>query len=467
MSSSPRREPMVVIPLALLALWGLAQLILVASALVAVPDPRLGRYFSPEILARHAEYLRPYRYKYWFDQLTGLLVVGIFLIGGLNARLHRSCERLSARLAPAGPGMRQRLGAVLARLWGDHSWSGATLFVAAYLAINRLLNIPEDVYFSWHRDRQQGISVESLPHFLGDEGKSFAISLLIWTCLAFGLYGLARRLPRWWLWLGLPCALGLLGAGMLDPLRVSVYHDMEKLPDGPVRQKVTEVLAKAHVEYEDVYVLKVNDVTRRVNAEIIGQGPTRRILLWDTFLTAMEPEEIANGVAHELGHLRDRSPGRLVLAAVLFLPALWLLSRFLRAMGRTGRFGFDGDHDVRSLPAVFLFWWMFVTLPDPVASWRARAEETRADDYALELLDQPAAFRSMMVKLGRVNLADLDPPLWRFLGHSHPRILDRLERAEEFARQKGRLLPEARPELFAVPELALPPQEKKNARAGP
>jgi STE24 endopeptidase len=429
-------------------------------------DEQVLRYFTAEEIARHDEYVRPL-YSLWaIKQVWWLLFTLVFLLLQLNRKLKVRSDRLAARLAgPLGKlGALRRVGGVLTKLWGDATWGGAMVFVAAYLAIITLIDLPTDFYFGWVRERQHGLSVETFGRWSWDSTKGFVISVATFSTLAFGLYGLARRRRNWWLLLGAPCAVLLLGAGLLDPYRVQVYRDYEPLPDGPAHEAILRTLEKAGVEHEGVFQLKMRDTTRRVNAFIAGQGPTRRIVVWDTFIAAMTPGEVANAVGHELGHLRDRSPGRLVFASLCLVPYLWFIAVALRRLGRRGRLGFDGDRDVASLPAVLLLVWCVTTALNPIGGAYGRYLEHRADRYALELLEQPESFRSMMVKLASLNMADLHPPAWVvLLLASHPPTIERIERAEQFAREKGIAMAEPMPELFRAPEPKQRAAETKRA----
>jgi STE24 endopeptidase len=168
---------------------------------------------------------------------------------------------------------------------------------------------------------------------------------------------------------------------------------------------------------------------------------------------AMAPEEAANAVAHEAGHLRDRSPGRLFFASLALVPLLWAVARLLRWLGKKGRLGFDGDRDVASLPMIFFMLWFLNMTTGPLSNTYTRVLERRADVFAFELLEEPEAFRSMMVKLARTNLADLHPPvLWSILMASHPPVMERIEAAEEFARRKGIAMSAPTPESFVIPD---------------
>ena len=88
----------------------------------------------------------------------------------------------------------------------------------------------------------------------------------------------------------------------------------------------------------------------------------------------------------------------------------------------------------------------------PAANIISQTYEHRADDYALNLLHKPEAFRSLMVRLALVNASDLHPPLWmQFQWKSHPPVVERAAHAEDFARRHGIEMPPPTPQAFFLP----------------
>lgn len=412
-------------------------------------EPEVLRYFSADVVRAHDAYKAPLRWHWAVTQLMTLGFFAAFLGLRLNRRLKERCDRAAA---PLGSRL-GRFGAVLTRLWGDAGWAGAVLFTVAYLLIAFAISLPGDFYFGWVYQRAHGTSTESLGRYWWDAGKSLFVNALLMAALAFGLFGLARRRRDWWLLLGVPCAvLFLVLGGVLDPLFTQIYYAHEPLPEGPHKERIGVALRAAGVEYEGIYLQKMGEVTRSLNAYLMGDGPTRRIVLYDTLVQALTPAEAASAVAHEAGHLRDRSPGRLVFAAASVVPLLAALAFLLRRLGRSRRLGFEDDRDVASLPMIYLLWWLLGLAAGPVSSAYSRHLEERADGYALALLAEPEAFRSMMVKVARSHLVDLHPPLfWRLLS-DHPPVMERIRAAEAFAVRAGGALPEPRPEAFQLPD---------------
>lgn len=424
-----------------------------ASAISRITPERLAPFFTPDTVQAFDDYRLPGYVMSVVEDVLQLLFWGALLAFCLNRSLLDKCEAAAGALGRRiqFPPLR-RIGLALTKVWGDEGWAAALFFVLAYLMLERMLFLPGSLYFNWFRERAFGYSVQPLHEFMWDWTKGLFMDAAGKGALTFGLFGLARRRKDWWLLLGVPCAVLMMGAGFLDTYRVQVFRDYAPLPDGPVRQAVTSTLEKAHVEYEDVFLLKMGKVTNRVNAFIIGDGPSRRVVLYDTLARAMSPAEISNAVAHELGHLKDRSRIRDVAAAALVVPLLWFMALALRRLGRTGRLGFEDDRDVRCIPAIFAMLFLITLATDPVQNLVSQHYERRADDYALELLRDPEGFRSLMGKLALANGDDLHAPLWmQVMWKSHPQTVERMERAENFAKKHGIPLQQARPEMFQLP----------------
>jgi STE24 endopeptidase len=74
----------------------------------------------------------------------------------------------------------------------------------------------------------------------------------------------------------------------------------------------------------------------------------------------------------------------------------------------------------------------------PVQNGYSRLIERRADQYALELTNDPTAFSSAMQRLGDLNLSDPKPSAFlKYALYSHPPIAERIAHAERFSAERG------------------------------
>src|SRR5262249_52758768 len=150
--------------------------------------------------------------------------------------------------------------------------------------LTQLLFLPQNVYFGFFHERRYGLWHASLGRFLWETSKERALEVALVGVMVFGLYGLARRVERWWLFLGVPCGVLLFFAGALDPFRGRVPCARAPLPAGPLRPRLEVLLARAEVPFQDLMVEKTSDVSRKAQAYFAGAGPTRTIILNDALL---------------------------------------------------------------------------------------------------------------------------------------------------------------------------------------
>jgi STE24 endopeptidase len=173
--------------------------------------------------------------------------------------------------------------------------------------------------------------------------------------------------------------------------------------------------------------------TRRANAEAIGLGPTRRIVLWDTLLDGrFTRPEIRVVTAHEAAHLERRHALKgLGWFALFALPCAFLVGRATQRRGGPAR--------PAAVPVLLLAVASLQVASLPVVSALTRRYEAEADWLALEATRDPAAARSLFRRFSQVNVAEPDPPTWAFVLFSdHPTLLQRIAMAQRFAARSGR-----------------------------
>ena len=118
------------------------------------------------------------------------------------------------------------------------------------------------------------------------------------------------------------------------------------------------------------------------------------------------------------------------------LAAFWVADRALAA--GAGSLGLSGPADIAGLPLLGLVTMAVSLIALPVINGWSRRVETRADDFALRLSQNPAAFIGAMERLADLNLAERDPHfLKELLLYSHPSVGRRIARARNRAWSEG------------------------------
>ncbi|HZT52761.1 MAG TPA: M48 family metalloprotease [Gaiellaceae bacterium] len=307
-------------------------------------------------------------------------------------------------------------------------WAGAAAaWAALVLAVSRLVQAPLSCWRGWWRERRWGFSTQSLRGWLADQGKELAVSVVFLAGAWTGAVGLARALPGWW---AVPAAAGaalavLLLSFVAPVLLEPLFNRFRPLADEALAAELRALAERAGVPVRDVLVADASRRTTKLNAYVSGIGSTRRVVVFDTLLEAVDVGALRSVVAHELGHRRERDVVKLTAAgmacAVAAVALVWAVLGTRVA-------------SPRELPVALLLLAAFQVVAMPFGAAWSRRLERRADRWSLELTHDLAAFERAHLDLARRNLADLAPPRLAYLFLStHPTPRERLAAARDWA----------------------------------
>jgi STE24 endopeptidase len=297
-------------------------------------------------------------------------------------------------------------------------------------AVVWLAEVPFELAGVWW-ERRHGISHQGylsalVSSFFALGGKFLFVSLALLVAM-----GVAGWLRRWWWAVAAPVFAGL--ALLSTFLSVYLIPDTHPLRDP---QTAADVRQLARVEGIPHTKAEVQDVERRTtapNAESVGFGPTRRVILWDTLLDGrFSNDEVRVVTAHELGHLAHHHTLKRVGWLVLFLlPAAGLVALFTRRRGGLAR--------PEAVPVALLVFVVLQLLTMPLTNIVSRREEAEADWSALAATHDPAAARSLFRQLATTSLANPDPPAWVYvLFEDHPTIVQRVAMVDAWQTRAAR-----------------------------
>jgi STE24 endopeptidase len=272
-----------------------------------------------------------------------------------------------------------------------------------------------------------GLSTQSLGAWLGDEGKSAAISAVIAAGGAALLIALLRRFGRFW-WA--PAAVAVVAFTVvfvwLAPVVLSpLFNRFEPLPPGQARSDVLELGERAGVDIGEVYEVDASRRSTTLNAYVSGLGPTKRVVLYDTLLEEAERPALRSVVAHELAHVEHRDIPRGILWTAIVAP-FGLLFAGLLATRLADRTGTDPATPA-ALPAFALAISVATFGLAAASNHLSRDVERSADAAALELTGDPRGLIDLQTRLAETNLSDPDPPGWaHLLFGTHPTTVERI-----------------------------------------
>ena len=345
---------------------------------------------------------------------------------GYAAALLALAVVLALGVTPAG----RRLVDLLAAPWGGHWLAAVALAGPAVVLAGEVVTLPLAV--QRHRvSVRYGLSHQSWRAWWGDQLKAYAVTAVMTALALAGLWGLMRLWPDWW-WV--PAAVGaaalvVLLSFVLPMVVEPLFLRFAPMAAGPVRDRLAELARRAGTPVRQVLVADASRRSRAMNAYVSGLGPTRRVVVFDTLLSA-PPPEVAAVVAHELAHARYRDvaagTARGALVAATAVTGLYLLGGWPPLLRLAG---VETLADPRAVPLVVALAAVAGVVLAPVQAAWSRRVEARADAFGLALTGDPDGQAAMFARLAATNLADPDPPRWERLLASHPPVVERIAAA--------------------------------------
>jgi Zn-dependent protease with chaperone function len=228
---------------------------------------------------------------------------------------------------------------------------------------------------------------------------------------------------------------------VIDPLFNKFEPLNKEHPDLVVKVERLTERAGVPIPENRMFLMVASGKTNALNAYVTGLGASKRIVIWDTTIQRMTPDETLYIVGHELGHyvLGHVGRGFLIGAAGLFI-ALYLLFRGLHwALDRWAKdWKIYGQEDWACVVVLLLLLQALLFFSSPVINGLSRMEEHDADIYGLEVIHgqvpnpEEVAAHAFQV-LGELDLADPNPPGFiTFWLYSHPPMAERLVFAHSY-----------------------------------
>ena len=371
------------------------------SGLIEPAAASAGDYFTAQELERARDFRRPQRVIGWTNLAltTGALAVVVLRP---PRRVRRALEHAARRpvvgSAATGAAIALAITAV-----------GLPLAAVAH---ERAVDV--------------GLSTQDWGPWLGDVAKAGAINAVMFGGMSVMAVALVRRFPRWWwapgsvLVVAAATVLVFLSPVVIDP----VFNKFERLPQGELRADVLRLAGQAGVDVGEVYRVDASRRTTGANAYVWGIGQTKRVVLYDNLIDGYPEDQVRSVVAHELSHVTHRDVPRGLLWLAIVAPAGVLLVK-VAAEGLARSRPLPGN--ALALPALALSASLVSLALTCAGNVLSRQVERRADAFALELTNDPAAFIGLEQRLTRTNIGDPDPPkLVHTIFGTHPTTMERI-----------------------------------------
>ncbi|MCD6043946.1 MAG: Peptidase family [Burkholderiales bacterium] len=309
-------------------------------------------------------------------------------------------------------------------------WHGTALILTVF-AIRGALGLPLSLYRIFVVEERFGFNRMTWRLYLADLVKQVIVGAVLGIPLLLAVLWLMQAAgPLWWLYTWIVLVAYSLFLQMIYPAVVMpLFNKFSPLSDPALARRVEDLLRRTGFRSRGLYVMDGSKRSSHGNAFFTGFGAAKRIVLFDTLVSRLQPSEVEAVLAHELGHYKLH---HIVKGMALSWAFSFLLLLALGALSGQPWFYQGLGVQTETLPVALLLFMLvapeFTFFLQPLLSLFSRKNEFEADRYAARHADA-AELVHALVKLYHDNSATLTPdPLHSAYYDSHPPAATRIAR---------------------------------------
>jgi STE24 endopeptidase len=303
-------------------------------------------------------------------------------------------------------------------------WFATASYLFLFTVIYNLAHLPVSFLRGYVVEKRFRLSTQRFQRWAWSQAKKTFVAAILVVALGGSVYFfLGRFEATWWFWAWVAyLVFGLLLNRFGGRLIVPLFYKRGEILDFDVKDRIGKLVTRAGFVVESIRRIIIEKDTKRANAAVLGIGKAKEILVSDTLLAALTPDEIDAVVAHELGHLKRRH-GEWLFALGMVVSFLGFVLAAGTLKQASVALGLKGVADVAGFPLIVLVFSGFFFVLSPILNYISRQTEKAADVWAAKFTGTPEALISALEKIAATNLAEKEHPwLYEVLFSSHPSL---------------------------------------------
>ncbi|MFK0432138.1 M48 family metallopeptidase [Campylobacter jejuni] len=302
-----------------------------------------------------------------------------------------------------------------------------TLFLLSFLIITSILNLPLSIYESFIKDKAHGFSNMTVKLFIKDTMKSLILTLIFGFLILYALLFCYDFFGTfWWIAAFIFAFCIIVIINLIYPTLIApIFNKMEKIDDENLLKKISSLMKQCGFSANGVYVIDASKRDKRLNAYFGGLFKSKRVVLFDTLLKALNERELLAVLGHELGHFVHKD-----IIKALFNGAITMFLLFF-VFANLPEFVYLESHlegvNGGVFALLFIFANIFSFLISPILNALSRKNEFAADQHGAKVTSKED-MKNALIALARENKAFIKTSkIYAFFYLSHPSISDRIK----------------------------------------
>lgn len=311
----------------------------------------------------------------------------------------------------------------------------ALLFFGMLYLANDLISIPFSAFHTFKIEEKFGFNKTTPKLFVSDIIKEWIMTAILGGAI-IALLMVIYQYTGAYFWVIGWAFMSILSIFMImfySNLIVPLFNKQTPLEEGELRNKIEDFCQKAGFELDNLFVIDGSKRTTKANAYFSGLGKKKRIVLYDTLIEKLTPEEIVAVLVHEIGHYKHKHTLMMLIISILNTGIMFYLLSLALGTPENGNM-YIAEALGSSNPSFQFGVIVFGILYTPISTFLgvfiniiSRKNEYQADNFAKEN-GLGAPLGEALKKLSTSSLSNLNPhPKYVFFHYSHPTLLQRLK----------------------------------------
>jgi STE24 endopeptidase len=337
---------------------------------------------------------------------------------------------LFAFLSYGGLGLCENAAVASAGLINGGSVVTGLLFIGILTLASQALSLPFSIYSTFVIEQKHGYNKQSPKGFVADLAKGLTLAVILGAAiLSLILWIMERAGTVWWIYAwAATTVVSLMVAWIYPTLLAPLFNKFTPLEDGPLKSSILRLAEQVGFKSDGIFVMDASKRSGHGNAYFTGMFGKKRIVLFDTLINSMSPDEVVAVLAHELGHfklhhVRYAMIRGILLSMLTFAGIGYMLPNevFYHAFGLSGVTNYGGL-------VVFSLWFGLLDFYiQPAQTLISRKNEFAADAFAIVVTGTGKVLASALKKLReKSNVMPIAHPAYSGMYYSHPPMLERI-----------------------------------------
>jgi len=307
------------------------------------------------------------------------------------------------------------------------------IFMGIYFLVSFFFDIFFSYYAKFSIEERYGFNKSTKKTFVIDKIKGLILTIIFGGGLIYLLFTLYDETGNWFIitaWASLVAIMLFINMFYVK-LIVPLFNKLRPLEDGDLKNKINAFGNKVGYEVTKISVIDASKRSTKLNAFFSGLGKMKQVVLYDTLIEKMSPDEMVSVLAHEIGHSKHKHIySGIIQSSIVISVNLGVLLFTLKSPLLSTAFGFDDAHFGFGLIIFTVLLSPISIIIGAIASGISRKHEYQADKYAVDNGFKVPMMNALKV-LSKENFSNLTPhPLYVKLTYSHPPVADRLQAIE-------------------------------------